>query len=265
MSLLRCCRAFERPGLRPFESVDTPDGGFGMLLLGSRAIQSHDLIAAILAVKIYRKADGDPAGCSPRPPSCMHSQGSDFAEGKMRTGWALGMFLAIAMVSPCWAADKDHKLCNGEGGANDERIAACTRMIAHKGESKKNKQIAYFNRGIYWHGKGDNDNAIADYDHALNLDPENVDSYANRGNAWLNKGDYERAIADYDKAIELDPRSAYVILGGPKGTKTAPLRIAIRRSDSTRNLPALMLTAVMSGRTRATTTAPSPTFAGDRS
>jgi tetratricopeptide (TPR) repeat protein len=60
--------------------------------------------------------------------------------------------------------------------------------------------------------KGKHDEAIADYDKAIALDPSFALAYSNRGLAYAKKGDVDRAIADYDKAIadfrkalEIDP------------------------------------------------------------
>ena len=57
--------------------------------------------------------------------------------------------------------------------------------------------------------------AIRDYNKAIELDPNNVDAYGNRGDAYVKLGKYEEAIRDYNKAIELDPKSkwAYHRLG----------------------------------------------------
>ena len=53
--------------------------------------------------------------------------------------------------------------------------------------------------------KGDNDRAIADYDQAIRLKPDDAVAYNNRGAAWYGKGDYARAIGDYDRALQIDP------------------------------------------------------------
>ena len=92
--------------------------------------------------------------------------------------------------------------------------------------------IAFNNRGIAYHDKGDNDRAIADYDEAIRLDPKFARAFINRGNAYRDKGDNDRAIADYNEAIRLDPKYAMAL------------------QQSRQRLRA----------TRATTTAPSPTY-----
>ncbi len=49
------------------------------------------------------------------------------------------------------------------------------------------------------------DLAIADFDRAIEVQPDYAEAYSNRGEAYEDKGDYERAIADYGRAIELQP------------------------------------------------------------
>jgi tetratricopeptide (TPR) repeat protein len=68
---------------------------------------------------------------------------------------------------------------------------------------------AYINRGLVHSDRGELDAADADETKALALDPDNATAYNNRGFARSKKGDYEAAIADLEKAIALDPKLAY--------------------------------------------------------
>ncbi|TGV29510.1 tetratricopeptide repeat protein, partial [bacterium M00.F.Ca.ET.168.01.1.1] len=47
----------------------------------------------------------------------------------------------------------------------------------------------YYNRGVSWVFKGDYDKAIADFDTAIGLEPNNGDYYYNRGVAHSYKGE----------------------------------------------------------------------------
>jgi tetratricopeptide (TPR) repeat protein len=47
--------------------------------------------------------------------------------------------------------------------------------------------------------------AIADYDRAIQLDPQYTDAYINRGVAYHDLNEYEKAIANYDRALQIDP------------------------------------------------------------
>ena len=44
-----------------------------------------------------------------------------------------------------------------------------------------------------------------DYDKALSLEPELIQTFISRGVAYAKQGLYDRAISDYDKAIALNP------------------------------------------------------------
>jgi len=56
--------------------------------------------------------------------------------------------------------------------------------------------------------KKEYDQALADCDQAVRLNPKHSRAYYGRGVTWSKKSDYAKAIADYSKAIELDPKYA---------------------------------------------------------
>ena len=68
--------------------------------------------------------------------------------------------------------------------------------------------IAYSNRGNAKERLGQHDAAFADYDRAIELDPNYAIAYSNRGAAKHSLGQYDAALADYNRAIELDPNYA---------------------------------------------------------
>lgn len=68
--------------------------------------------------------------------------------------------------------------------------------------------VSYYNQGGAKQTKDDLDGAIADYNHAIELDPKYVGAYYNRGAAKQAKGDLDGAVADYNHAIELNPKYA---------------------------------------------------------
>jgi tetratricopeptide (TPR) repeat protein len=81
---------------------------------------------------------------------------------------------------------------------------------------------SHYNAGVKLHEQGRWEEAIAEYNKAIELDPNLAIVYNNRGAAYFETGQYDLAIADFNKAIELDPNLAmayanralaYTILG----------------------------------------------------
>ncbi|HMK69870.1 MAG TPA: tetratricopeptide repeat protein [Xanthobacteraceae bacterium] len=118
---------------------------------------------------------------------------------------AAGMFTgsASAELSQPWTW-----CVNKEKASPDLQISGCTTVIQSGKETKKNLSIAFNNRGNGHRAKGDNENALADYNQSIRLDPNYSYPHNGRGNVYHDKKDYDHALADYDKAIRLDPKYA---------------------------------------------------------
>ena len=91
------------------------------------------------------------------------------------------------------------------------------------------------NRGNAKAELGRHEEAIADYDEAIELNPENALAYNNRGNAKANLGRHEEAIADYDRAIGINPE--YALAYANRGrAKSALGHVSEAEADSERAL-----------------------------
>jgi tetratricopeptide (TPR) repeat protein len=66
----------------------------------------------------------------------------------------------------------------------------------------------YNNRGTTYNALGRHDEALADYDMAIRLDPNHASAYANRGKTYHELGLHTQALADLDAAVRLDPSYA---------------------------------------------------------
>ena len=69
-----------------------------------------------------------------------------------------------------------------------------------------NNGLSYLDRGFAWSAKKDVDRAIADYDEAIRRYPTYAEAFDQRGHAWQTKGNLDRAIADFGETIKIDPQ-----------------------------------------------------------
>jgi len=103
-------------------------------------------------------------------------------------------------------SDFTYKLPDGWDTAENKRTME--RAIADFNQAMRldpNNPVNYYERGSVYSMKSEYDNAIADYNQAIKLNPGYVEAYRNRGDAYDSKKDYDRAIADYTQAIKLNP------------------------------------------------------------
>jgi len=110
------------------------------------------------------------------------------------------MMSAMAQLSPHWQA------CTGNPGIDwDQQIKSCTALIQSGTESKENVAIAYYNRALAYENKDDYTRAIADYDEALRLDPNDADALLYRGLDKQRLGDKAGGEADVAAAKRMNP------------------------------------------------------------
>jgi len=64
----------------------------------------------------------------------------------------------------------------------------------------------HMERGIAYHDEGELDEAVAEYEKAVELDPNNADAHRNLGTAYGEQGRLEESAAAYERAIEIDPQ-----------------------------------------------------------
>jgi len=67
--------------------------------------------------------------------------------------------------------------------------------------------FSYDDRGLIYSKEGRFTEAVAEYDKAIKINPYYAMIYDNRGQAFLKQGHYAQAISDFDRAIKLDPEN----------------------------------------------------------
>lgn len=87
------------------------------------------------------------------------------------------------------------------GGQAEAAVAAYTACIARRPDER----ICYLTRGIAYASLGQIGPALADLNHAQELDPNLYAVYLNRGAVHVAAKDFDAAIADFEKAAALRP------------------------------------------------------------
>lgn len=92
----------------------------------------------------------------------------------------------------------------------DEAIVDYTNGI----ERDPNNPLLYNRRGEAYTWVGEYDKAIADYTRAGELAPGLYSAFSNRGDVYLHvKKDYEQALENYDRALEIYPDDCRALQG----------------------------------------------------
>ncbi len=134
------------------------------------------------------------------------------------TRWMLAALLVIAASSAAWAdaaVDLQAGLEAAQRGHYDDGIRLMTMAIDSKQLSPADQEQAYKVRGLMYQRQNKQKEAMADYNAAIVLLPNDASAYDMRGTTYAAMGALDRAIADYDKALQLEPKNvaAYVNRG----------------------------------------------------
>jgi lipoprotein NlpI len=122
---------------------------------------------------------------------------------------ALIGLIAVLAAMPAWAQTRDEYIANCESKDVDLSIRGCTGMLQLKPQMTPEFRLAaYFTRAMRYHGKGLEDQAIADFTNAMTLKPGHdtlANLYSGRGMAYYAKSLFVQSIADFSQTIALKP------------------------------------------------------------
>ena len=159
----------------------------------------------------------------------------------MRVAGAILFVAAMQMTSALAQTQEEEDWCYEES-TDDQTIQGCTAVLQAARTAPEALAAAYFNRAVAYSNKGEHDRALADYDHAirlnpgdaanfngrcwerailnqlapaladcnesLRLQPDDANTLDSRGFTYLKMGDYDRAITDFDAALTKAPKES---------------------------------------------------------
>ena len=99
------------------------------------------------------------------------------------------------------------------------------------------RAYAYYIQGQFKYVEGHYQEAIADFDKAVQLNRETLYIYYIRGSAKAILGEHEAAIADFDKAIQLNPEFAEASDARKRAVKVLKQKGSVKKARTARNPP----------------------------
>jgi len=94
---------------------------------------------------------------------------------------------------------------------NERRISGCSAMIETPGLPTGQLSIAYGLRALGYSLKGWFDKAVADYDKAIDLNPDFPAALNNRAWAYYKLGRPQQGAGDVERALRLTPDNPYAL------------------------------------------------------
>lgn len=89
------------------------------------------------------------------------------------------------------------------GGNAADGIAACSEALEQMALPVRDRAATLVNRGILYSRLGEPQQAIADYDKGISMEPNLGEAYVDRGAALIVLTHYDEAVQDLDKGIAM--------------------------------------------------------------
>lgn len=92
----------------------------------------------------------------------------------------------------------------------------CNDALKDPSTTRVDRKKTFVNRGVIHNRNGDLNAALDDFNAALEIDGSNGEAYLNRGNSFFLASRYDEALADYERALEANvskPWAAWYNIG----------------------------------------------------
>jgi tetratricopeptide (TPR) repeat protein len=118
--------------------------------------------------------------------------------------WLIDNEDTIYWIDPTWTDGSGYVWWGVVRNGREEQMQPLASLCLI--QPPRGQAFALFNNANANRMEGNWNNAIAEYNQVLSLDPNYVPALNNRGRAFYNKGELELAQADFNRAIQLAPR-----------------------------------------------------------
>lgn len=115
--------------------------------------------------------------------------------------FALAVIPNFAATEATAGINQDLKSCTASSGRAS--AAACTRVMRSGRLPKKQRYIAYFNRGWSYFNAGDIEKALKDFNRSASHAPNYADTYYSRAVVRHERGDRDETVSDLARYLKL--------------------------------------------------------------
>jgi tetratricopeptide (TPR) repeat protein len=155
------------------------------------------------------QADTQLADKTPPTMALDHSLRGQAAYDAKQMAEAVRAFEAALLLEPThyWSL-MWQGFCLCDLGQGPEDFAGAARVFTGCILKRPDHAYAYYCRGNAYSNQRRDEEAVADYTRAIELDPKYTLAWYNRGHTYLELGQPDKAVADFSRALELDPKFA---------------------------------------------------------
>ncbi len=132
----------------------------------------------------------------PLPPTASHRRSPSMNQPVQESGEKLPKEFTVQML-------RQEAAHHAKRGNYPQAISLLTQVINSILSGRT--AMDYNNRGLMYFHSGQLEEAIADYNRALEINPNLAAAYNNRANCYVNQGELVDALVDYDRALDLNP------------------------------------------------------------
>lgn len=120
----------------------------------------------------------------------------------------LVLVMVVLVIGSCGLGTSDYKdaILDGASDLNRGRTEQAMAHFNRAIQLDPQQAGGYLGRGNTFNILGRYEEAVADYNTAIGIDPNQAEAYANRAIAYDRLKEYEKAIADYEKCLALNPK-----------------------------------------------------------
>jgi tetratricopeptide (TPR) repeat protein len=99
-------------------------------------------------------------------------------------------------------------LC-GMANISKNNLDEAMKYLSSAIKLEPNQAVCYYNRGVIYGMKGQDDLALKDYSKAIKLNPSYYNALCNRGLIYAQTGHHDKALKDFNRAVEVQPNTSF--------------------------------------------------------